>query len=85
MKDLHNAVANALFWDLAVPRHRVTANVVEGGWVVLQGVVERAYQKSCAEADVRRVIGVLGVRNQIAVRTVNAAPQPPMPTPLTIG
>ena len=70
MKDLHNAIANALFWDLAVPRHRVTADVVEGGWVILKGVVERAYQESCAEADVRRVKGVLGVRNEIAVRSV---------------
>ena len=72
MKNLHNAIANALFWDLAVPRHRVTADVVEGGWVILKGVVERAYQKSCAEADVRRVKGVLGVRNEIAVRSVGA-------------
>jgi len=38
MKNLHNAIANALFWDLAVPRHRVTADVVEGGWVILKGV-----------------------------------------------
>ena len=85
MNDLHDAVANALFWDLAVPRHRVTADVVEGGWVLLQGVVERTYEKSCAEADVRRVKGVLGVRNEIAVRTVNAAARPPSQTPLALG
>jgi len=64
--DLRAEVANALFWDLAVPRHRVTAQV-ESGVVTLKGVVERPYQRSCAEAIVRRVPGVLGVRNEIAV------------------
>ena len=34
----------------------------------LHGVVERAYQKSCAEATVRRVRGVTGVRIEVAVR-----------------
>ena len=67
MVDIRAEVANALHWDLAIPRHRVTAKV-DGGWVTLQGVVERAYQRSSAEADVRRVPGVTGVRNEIAVR-----------------
>lgn len=64
--DLLADVANALFWDLAVPRHRVTARV-DYGVVTLKGVVERPYQKSCAEAVVRQVPGVLGVKNEIAV------------------
>ncbi len=84
MKEMRTAVANALYWDLAVPRHSVTADV-DGGWVILQGVVERAYQKSCAEADVRRVKGVIGVRNEIAVRSVKGVPEPPLPTPSAFG
>ena len=72
MKALHEAITNALFWDYAVPRNRVTANIVEGGWVILRGEVAVAYQKSCAEADVRRLNGVLGVRNEIAVRAENS-------------
>ena len=67
MVDIQVEVANALHWDLAIPRHRVTAKV-DGGWVTLQGVVERSYQRSCAEADVRRVPGVTGIKNEIAVR-----------------
>jgi len=66
MPDLRADVANALFWDLAVPRYRVIAQV-DHGFVTLKGVVERSYQKSCAEAIVRQVPGVLGVRNEIAV------------------
>jgi len=45
----------------------VTAEVT-GDLVTLHGVVERAYQKSCAEATVRRVPGVTGVRIEVAVR-----------------
>jgi len=66
MSDLRADVANALYWDLAIPRYRVTAEV-DHGLVTLQGVVERAYQRSCAEAIVHRVPGV---RNEIAVRAV---------------
>jgi osmotically-inducible protein OsmY len=73
MNDLHDAVANALSWDYAIPRYSVTAVVVEGGLVILHGEVEEAYQKSCAEADVRRVNGVLVVLNEIAVRATGAA------------
>jgi osmotically-inducible protein OsmY len=65
MSDIRGEVANALYWDLAVPRDRVTAEV-DGGLVTLHGVVERAYEKSSAEATVRRVPGVIGVRNEIA-------------------
>ena len=42
---------------------------VTGELVTLHGVVSvRAYQKSCAEAAVRRVPSAIGVRNDIAVR-----------------
>jgi len=59
-------VLNALYWDLAVPRDRVLAKC-ENGWVTLTGEVERPYQKSCAEADVRHTRGVVGVTNEIRV------------------
>lgn len=67
MADVHAEVANALHWDLAIPRDKITAKV-DDGVVTLNGVVERPYQRSCAEARVRRVPGVTGVRNHIAVR-----------------
>ena len=70
MLDIRAEVANALHWDIAIPRHRVTAKV-DDGWVTLQGVVEWAYQRSLAEADVRRVPGVTGIKNEIAVRGVD--------------
>ena len=75
MADIRAEVANVLHWDLAIPRHSVTAKV-DGGWVTLQGRVERAYQRSCAEADVRRVPGVIGVTNEIFVRAAGELSQP---------
>jgi len=66
MADCRSEVVNALYWDPAIPRDRVTAQVDEG-LVTLKGVVERTYQKSYAEAIVRRVPGVIVVKNEIAV------------------
>ena len=64
--NVQEQVLNELHWDLALPRGRISAKV-ENGWVTLSGQVERPYQKSCAEADVRRVFGVVGVKNEISV------------------
>lgn len=67
MLNVHDEVTNALFWDLAIPRYRVTVEE-DRGLITLHGKVERGYQRDCAEADAYRVPGVLGVRNEIAVR-----------------
>jgi osmotically-inducible protein OsmY len=75
MLDIRAEVANALHWDVAIPRHRVTAKV-DGGWVTLQGVVEWAYQRSLAEADARRVPGVIGVKNEIELREMEESESP---------
>jgi osmotically-inducible protein OsmY len=57
-------VLNALHWDLAVPRHRLSVDV-ENGWVTVSGMVDLPYQRTCAESDVRSVPGVVGVTNLI--------------------
>ena len=71
MRDLRTEVLNGLHWNLAIPRHAV-AVAVEGGWVTLQGDVNRTYQRSFAEAEARRIPGVLGVRNDIVVQRGDA-------------
>ena len=68
MADIHAEVANALHWCLTIPRHKVMSDV-NSGVVTLRGVVDRAYQKSCAEAIARRVPGVVDVRNNIGIRS----------------
>jgi osmotically-inducible protein OsmY len=69
--DIRAEVANALHWSLAIPRHRVTVEV-HGGLVTLEGVVDRAYQKSYAEVIARGAPGVTGVRNKIAIRAAES-------------
>lgn len=66
VEDIEIGVMNALFWDVAVPRDRVSASC-NNGWVTLTGEVELPYQKSSAEADARKVRGVIGVTNSIRV------------------
>ncbi len=66
VEDVASNVLNALYWDLAVPPDRVSAKC-EKGWVTLTGEVDRPYQKSSAEADVRKIRGVVGVTNEIKV------------------
>jgi len=68
MPDLRAEIANALYWNLAIPRYRVTVDVdADHGLVTLRGIVERTYQMSLAEVIARRVPGVMSVRNNIAV------------------
>jgi osmotically-inducible protein OsmY len=67
---LHARVANALRWSLAIPRNRIDVRV-EGDRVTLRGIVERTYEKLCAEALAERVPGIVGVRNEIEVRPEN--------------
>jgi len=78
MSDVLSEVANALHWDVAIPRHRVTAEVVDG-MVTLRGLVERPYQKSSAEATARRVPGVIGVNNEIALAAAEGSKRRVMP------
>jgi osmotically-inducible protein OsmY len=66
MSDVRVEVMNALFWNLAIPRYRVTVEE-DRGFVVLHGTVARGSQSACAEANARLVTGVLSVLNQIAV------------------
>lgn len=57
----------SLEWDISVPSNRVKVQV-EKGWVTLTGEADWFYQRSAAEADVRKLSGVIGVDNQIKLK-----------------
>ena len=61
------AILERLSWDAAIPHDAVTVNV-ENGWVTLNGKVDWYYQKESAEQDVRKLIGVTGISNQIEIK-----------------
>lgn len=65
--DIAWAAANALVWNALVPQERISVSVTRG-WIVLEGAVERRFQKMAAEDAVSDLAGVLGVTNLIALR-----------------
>ena len=65
--DIAAAALDRLLWDVSVPRDAVKVKV-EKGWVTLTGQVEWHYQHDAAQQDVRRLFGVVGVSNQIAIK-----------------
>lgn len=65
--DIAWAAANALDWNALVPEDRITVSVTKG-WVILEGAVERRFQKVAAEDAVADLAGVMGVTNLIAIR-----------------
>lgn len=69
--DIARAVADALYWDVAVPD--VIQATVERGNVTLTGEVDWHYERTEAEKITRRIMGVRDVINRITLRkTVEA-------------
>ena len=65
--DLAAAILHALHWDAFVPTDKLEISVAHG-WVTLKGEVARPYQRLDAERVVRRLAGVKGLTNLIAVQ-----------------
>jgi osmotically-inducible protein OsmY len=65
--DIARVALDALQWNSSVPAGRIKV-MVNKGWVTLEGDVEWGYQKTAAEEAVRRLTGVVGVSNQVAVK-----------------
>jgi osmotically-inducible protein OsmY len=59
--------SDILNWDVVVPTNAVDV-LVQDGWVTLNGNVNWYYEKISAEDDVRKLSGVRGVTNKIAIR-----------------
>ncbi len=63
-QEIAQAVRSALIWDVYVPDERIKSTV-SGGWVTLEGSVDRWQQREDAARCVERLSGVRGVTNQI--------------------
>jgi osmotically-inducible protein OsmY len=62
-----SAVRNVLEWDALVPNERITSTVSDG-WVTLEGAVDYWREREDAERAIRRLNGVVGVINKIAIQ-----------------
>jgi osmotically-inducible protein OsmY len=60
------ASVERLAWNSAIPKDAVQVTV-EQGWVTLTGDVPWHFQKAAAEGDVRCLLGVTGVTNNVAI------------------
>jgi osmotically-inducible protein OsmY len=65
--ELAEAALAALRWDAAVPDDRIKA-LVRDGWIILEGTVERQYERAAADHAVRRLVGARGVTNNVLVK-----------------
>jgi osmotically-inducible protein OsmY len=64
--DIARAIAHVLEWNTQIPEGKVHAQV-RGGWVMLDGEAEYAYQRHEVERIVRHVRGVVGITNNILI------------------
>jgi osmotically-inducible protein OsmY len=65
--DIAQKALQVLSWDMEVPANKVTVKV-EAGWVTLTGALDWYFQRNAAEADVRKLNGVMGVINNIVIK-----------------
>jgi osmotically-inducible protein OsmY len=65
--DIATAAANRLAWDTGTPRDQIEIKV-EKGWITLSGQVGWNFQKEAAAREVRNLMGVIGVTNQITIK-----------------
>ena len=66
--EIAQAVRHALEWNVLVPSAKIQTTVANG-WVTLEGDVEYYSERVDAERAVRDLAGVLGVSNQITVKS----------------
>ena len=65
--EIAGAVRNALEWDALVPNELIQSTISDG-WVTLEGEVNYWRERNDAEQAIRRLAGVVGVINKIAIR-----------------
>ena len=64
---LAKRAADVLAWDATLPREAIKV-AVENGRLTLTGSVDWQYQRDRVERDLRRLAGVSGIDNRIAIR-----------------
>ena len=65
--EIAKRAVNILRWSAVVPKDAVQVKV-QDGWVTLSGRVDWQFQRTAAEAEIRRLSGVAGVINSIAIK-----------------
>ena len=67
--EIAKEVLNAFKWNWEVPDDKVKVKV-ENGWVTLEGELQWNYQKEAAKNVVKNLVGVIGVTNNIIIKSL---------------
>ena len=66
--DIARAAVDRLSWDSTLPKDAIKVSV-QDGWITLTGEVGWRFEHDAAAQDVRRLWGVVGVSNQITLKS----------------
>jgi osmotically-inducible protein OsmY len=66
--EIAKRAVNILRWSAVVPKDAVLVKV-QDGWVTLSGQLDWQFQRTAAEAEIRRLSGVAGVINSITIKS----------------
>jgi len=66
--DIASEVLRAFKWNWQVPNDKIKVKV-EDGWITLEGELEHNYQSEAAKDAVKNLLGVMGVTNNITIKT----------------
>jgi osmotically-inducible protein OsmY len=66
--DIAASAEQALRWNVVVPKSDIRLTV-DHGWVTLHGSVEWDFQRRSVEKAIRPLMGVVGISNEITLRT----------------
>jgi len=70
-EDIAQAAVSSIAWHASIPKDHIKIQVSHG-WVTLEGSVDWQYQRMAAESAVENLMGVLGVRNLVTVKSAPA-------------
>lgn len=70
--EIAQRAVNILAWNALIPRDSVHVKV-QDGFVTLSGQLDWNFQRKAAEADIRKLSGVAGVLNDIALKPATQA------------
>jgi osmotically-inducible protein OsmY len=66
--EIATEVLNAFKWNWQIPNDKVKVKV-ENGWITLEGELQLNSQKEAATSAVKNLLGVIGVSNNIKVKS----------------
>jgi osmotically-inducible protein OsmY len=67
--DIAAAAIARLAWNVSIPANAIKIKV-EAGWVTLSGELTWHFQKTEVEEEIRRLVGVVGISDQITLKPI---------------